>query len=210
MNPSAHRTPEALSHPKGERPMVGTIKPAAVAAILGLGLTLVGAPSQSEPARDAILATFAAEAKKADPAFAGFSAERGQAFWEAKHTGGKPDTPSCTSCHSSDPTAPGETRAGKRIEPGAELGRADHAAAEFHHHRVRGNDTRHGRACPACAGSKRTFDTGQPRDRRRTISTPTAPGSFSSFSIFTLTEAARGCARQRVAISSASVSTRLI
>ena len=97
--------------------MVGTIKPAAVAAILGLGLTLVGAPSQSEPARDAILATFAAEAKKADPAFAGFSAERGQAFWEAKHTGGKPDTPSCTSCHSSDPTAPGETRAGKRIEP---------------------------------------------------------------------------------------------
>ena len=40
-----------------------------------------------------------------------------QAFFAAKHTGGKPDTPSCTSCHSQDPTAAGETRAGKRIEP---------------------------------------------------------------------------------------------
>lgn len=87
------------------------------AGILGLGLTLASASVLADPARDAILATFAAEAKKADPAFAGFSAERGQAFWFAKQTGGKPDTPSCTSCHLQDPTAAGETRAGKRIEP---------------------------------------------------------------------------------------------
>jgi cytochrome c peroxidase len=74
-------------------------------------------PAAADPARDAILATLAEEAKKADPAFGGFSAELGQAFFAAKHTGGKPDTPSCTSCHSQDPTAAGETRAGKRIEP---------------------------------------------------------------------------------------------
>lgn len=85
--------------------------------LLGSGLTLVSANSMADPARDAILAAFTTEAKKADPAFAGFSAERGQAFWLAKQTGGKPDTPSCTSCHSQDPAAAGETRAGKRIEP---------------------------------------------------------------------------------------------
>lgn len=93
------------------------MKAATAAGICGLGLMLFSMSSQSDPARDAILTTYASEAKKADPSFAGFSAERGQAFWEAKHTGGKPDTPSCTTCHSQDPTAAGETRAGKRIEP---------------------------------------------------------------------------------------------
>ena len=44
----------------------------------------------------------------------------------------------------------------------------------------------------------------------RTISTPTAPGSLSSFSMVTLTAAARGWARQWLATSSAKVSTRLI
>ena len=92
-------------------------KTMAAAACAGLGLTLFSTSSPADPARDAILADFAAEAKKADPAFTGFSAERGQVFWSAKHTGGKPDTPSCTSCHGNDPTAAGETRAGKRIEP---------------------------------------------------------------------------------------------
>ncbi len=88
-----------------------------VLMLLGSGLALNPVRVLADPARDAIVATFATEAKKADPSFAGFSAERGRAFFEAKHTGGKPDTPSCTSCHSQDPSAPGETRAGKRIEP---------------------------------------------------------------------------------------------
>lgn len=88
----------------------------AVLMLLGTGLALTPVGVLADPARDAIVATFATEAK-ADPSFAGFSAERGKAFFEAKHTGGKPDTPSCTSCHSQDPTLPGETRAGKRIEP---------------------------------------------------------------------------------------------
>jgi hypothetical protein len=89
----------------------------AAPAIIASVLSLAPAYSLADPARDAILAGFAAEAKKADPAFAGFSAERGQSFWTAKHTGGKPDTTSCTFCHGPDPTAAGETRAGKRIEP---------------------------------------------------------------------------------------------
>ena len=77
----------------------------------------VAAAGVANPARDAILAAFAAAAKQADPAFTGFSAERGHAFWTAAHAGGKPDTPSCTSCHTSDPTAAGQTRAGKQIAP---------------------------------------------------------------------------------------------
>ena len=85
--------------------------------ILGLGLALTPTLVFADPSRDAILATLTAEAKKVDPAFTGFSAERGQVFYSGKHTGGKPDTPSCTSCHNQDPTAAGETRAGKRIEP---------------------------------------------------------------------------------------------
>jgi hypothetical protein len=75
------------------------------------------AATAAEPARDAILAALTADAKKEDQAFTGFSAERGQAFWTAKHTGGKPDTPSCTSCHGADPLGPGQTRAGKAIDP---------------------------------------------------------------------------------------------
>ena len=35
----------------------------------------------------------------------------------ADHQGGKPDTPSCTTCHTKNPTAMGQTRAGKEIKP---------------------------------------------------------------------------------------------
>lgn len=71
----------------------------------------------ADPARDAILAALTEEARKSSPGFTGFSAQRGEAFWFATHSGGKPDTPSCTSCHAKDPALPGETRAGKAIEP---------------------------------------------------------------------------------------------
>lgn len=85
--------------------------------LAGLVLALIAAVAVADPGRDAILATLAAEAKQADPAFAGFSAAKGQVFWDASHTGGKPDTPSCTTCHTADPTKAGQTRAGKVIEP---------------------------------------------------------------------------------------------
>jgi hypothetical protein len=67
--------------------------------------------------RAAILTDLTNQAKAADPAFTGFSAERGAAFFTATHTGGKPDTPSCTTCHGTSPQEPGKTRAGKAIAP---------------------------------------------------------------------------------------------
>jgi len=73
--------------------------------------------AQANPARDAIVAAFAAQAKAENPAFAGFSASAGDALFHSKNTGGKPDTPSCTTCHGATPFATGETRAGKVIDP---------------------------------------------------------------------------------------------
>lgn len=59
-------------------------------------------------------AAFAAEAQQDAPAFSGFSAARGAAFFEATHGGDW----SCATCHGSDPRAAGEHAVtGKRIEP---------------------------------------------------------------------------------------------
>ena len=41
----------------------------------------------------------------------------GKAFFLSTNTGGGADTPSCTSCHTSNPVNAGQTRAGKAIEP---------------------------------------------------------------------------------------------
>lgn len=89
-----------------------------IAAWTALVLAAPGArAADANPARAAILSALAAEAKATDPAFAEFSAARGQALFSTKFTGGKPETPSCASCHSPDPTQPGQTRAGKDIDP---------------------------------------------------------------------------------------------
>lgn len=45
------------------------------------------------------------------------SAAQGKAFFLAKHTGGNPKTPSCSTCHTTDPHNKGQTRAGKVIQP---------------------------------------------------------------------------------------------
>jgi hypothetical protein len=87
------------------------------AIVAGLMLGIFVSPAGADPARDAILAGLADQAKTANPAFAGFSADNGKTFFQVNHTGGKPDTPSCTSCHGKDPTQAGQTRAGKAIEP---------------------------------------------------------------------------------------------
>ncbi len=47
----------------------------------------------------------------------GFSAERGKAFYQARHKGGKPATPSCATCHTDSPLKAGRTRTGKVIQP---------------------------------------------------------------------------------------------
>ncbi len=85
--------------------------------LIFLGLSFIVPAALANPARNAILAVFAAEAKKADPAFAGFSALRGGLLWNSTNTGGKVDTPSCTTCHTKDATAEGMSRAQKPIAP---------------------------------------------------------------------------------------------
>lgn len=45
------------------------------------------------------------------------SPESGKALFMATHSGGKPDTPSCTTCHTADPTKGGQARTGKPIDP---------------------------------------------------------------------------------------------
>ena len=45
------------------------------------------------------------------------SPDRGRALFTGTHTGGKPETPSCITCHTSNLKGRGKTRAGKVIEP---------------------------------------------------------------------------------------------
>ena len=61
-----------------------------------------------------IEAALATQARAEDPAFAGFSAVRGERFFDATHGGDW----SCATCHGSDPRAIGKhTVTGKAIEP---------------------------------------------------------------------------------------------
>jgi mono/diheme cytochrome c family protein len=71
-----------------------------------------------DPARDAVLDAYAQQARQADPAFTGFSAERGQALYATRHPEAKPETPACAACHGDDPRQPGRNaKTGKPIEP---------------------------------------------------------------------------------------------
>jgi len=83
-------------------------------AFLPFMLIAAAAPAANAPGPDtpaSLTARYAAEAGAAP------SAQRGAAFFAATHVGGKPDTPSCSTCHTADPRAEGRTRAGKVIEP---------------------------------------------------------------------------------------------
>ncbi|HRQ83364.1 MAG TPA: DUF1924 domain-containing protein, partial [Azospirillaceae bacterium] len=73
-----------------------------VALALGWG-TVAPQPAQAQTPQQKLLAEYAAAAKAADPAFAGFSAERGQALYLGPHKGGKPETPACAACHTAEP-----------------------------------------------------------------------------------------------------------
>jgi len=63
----------------------------------------------ADPAHDKVIALYGSPSS--------FSADRGKALFLGNHTGGKPATPSCSTCHTQDPRASGRTRAGKVIEP---------------------------------------------------------------------------------------------
>ncbi len=87
--------------------------PLAIAATL---FTTAGAVAALSPARKAVVDAYLGQARVADAQFTG-SPSRGEALFQGRHVGGKAETPSCTSCHSSDPRKPGQTRAGKEIAP---------------------------------------------------------------------------------------------
>ncbi|MDV7145825.1 DUF1924 domain-containing protein [Tropicimonas sp. TH_r6] len=80
--------------------------------LLVLPIALLAAPAVAQSTTPAeLLAQYSTKAG------AEASAERGQALFMADHTGGKPDTPSCTTCHTADPKSAGQARTGKPIEP---------------------------------------------------------------------------------------------
>jgi len=85
--------------------------------IMALGLSLLPIDGSASDLRQQIFAGYTQAAKSKTPDFAGFSAKRGQELFLSRPAAGKPDTPSCTSCHSTDPAAKGLTRAGKEIAP---------------------------------------------------------------------------------------------
>jgi len=87
----------------------------ALLAILLLPALLLPVSSAAAP-RDALLASLAAAAKAADPAFSGFSASRGEKLHVTRFAGGKAQTPSCTSCHGDNPRSAGRTPVGKPID----------------------------------------------------------------------------------------------
>jgi hypothetical protein len=75
------------------------------------------APATAGESPKPVLDFYASEAKTSDPGFSGFSAERGEHLFRNNFSTGKPDTPSCTTCHTTDARKTGQTRAGKDIEP---------------------------------------------------------------------------------------------
>lgn len=81
-------------------------------------LLLPVAAFAADGARDALLADYAAQAKTADAAFAGFSAQRGETLFRTKWAKGDERTPSCTACHTDNPKAAGQNaKTGRAIEP---------------------------------------------------------------------------------------------
>ena len=82
------------------------------AAVVAVALAGIGIADAETPA--AIAGIYEAAARQASPAFAGFSAERGRAFFQSTHGGDW----SCSSCHTQNPLAQGRhAKTGKTIAP---------------------------------------------------------------------------------------------
>jgi hypothetical protein len=79
---------------------------------LGAGLLATGVAVAQSPAE--ILRGYESAARQAAPAFGGFSAQRGEAFFRSAHGGDW----SCASCHTQSPVAAGRHAVtGKAIAP---------------------------------------------------------------------------------------------
>jgi hypothetical protein len=84
--------------------------------LLALSLALGLSQASFAGPREDLLAQYTSAAKATNPAFKGFSAERGKVLHSQKFASGKPDSPSCTSCHGADPRSVGHNATGKQIE----------------------------------------------------------------------------------------------
>ncbi len=80
--------------------------------VLTLTALLLAQPALAQDTSpQALIALYGAQAG-APPA-----PDAGRALFLSDQAGGKPDTPSCTTCHSADPTRAGQARTGKAIAP---------------------------------------------------------------------------------------------
>jgi len=68
-----------------------------------------------------LLKQYETQAKQENPAFSGFSAERGASFFRTEHAHSTGTKVSCSTCHTADPRNQGKTRANKIIEPMATI-----------------------------------------------------------------------------------------
>jgi hypothetical protein len=90
----------------------------AIRIAVAAGLLLAAGAEAADPQRQKILDAYAAEATRAVPGFAGFSAERGQALYAGPHAGGDRGADACATCHTADPAARGRHhKTGRAIEP---------------------------------------------------------------------------------------------
>ena len=116
-------------------------------------------------ARDALLAEYAAQTKAADPAFAGFSAQRGETLFRTKWAKGDERTPACTACHTDNPRNPGRNaKTGRAIEPVAVSANAKRFTDKDQVEKQFGRDCKSvlGRECtPQEKGDYITFMAGQ-------------------------------------------------
>lgn len=75
-------------------------------------LVMLAAPAMAQDTSpEKLIAQYIAESGAAP------SPDRGKALFLVDHVGGKPDTPSCITCHTPDPRGMGQARTGKAIEP---------------------------------------------------------------------------------------------
>ncbi len=85
--------------------------------IIGIFIISIYLSLQAPASASALLDKYEQEIKNQLLPFNGFSSVRGEDLFLTNNIGGKPETPSCTSCHTNPPTQAGQTRAGKVIEP---------------------------------------------------------------------------------------------
>ena len=139
MNPIASDVPAATAPRRAQNfPLRGQGRGRArragfVPLMLALGLALTAwtgagqsaAATPMTPAASELLQELAVEAKASNPAFAGFDAEKGKAFYHAERKHAKKnEMRSCATCHTADPRKPGTSDTGKDILPLAPVANA--------------------------------------------------------------------------------------